>query len=127
MDNNKNNRINNKEETLVEIFKNDMLLELNKNSHKGSILDFDNFDSMITELEYHKAKLLLAIRVGNKGAIREYLADSANFLLAIGNLFDVYNDDMINDPEYCFEINKDVNIFNKIKVGDSTLNQKIGK
>ena len=31
------------EQSLLEIFKNDMLLELSKNSHKGSILNFKDF------------------------------------------------------------------------------------
>lgn len=111
------------EQSLLEIFKNDMLLELSKNSHKGSILNFKDFNAIITELEYHKAKLFLAIRVNNKGAIREYLADTANFLLAIGNLFDVYQDE--NDKDECFEINKDVELFKKIMVSECSTGQSI--
>lgn len=98
-------------ERLAEVFKQDMLCELNKNSHKGSILDFKDLNGIVTELEYHKAKLFLAIRVGNKGAIREYLADSANYLLALGNLFDVYSED--RNEEECFQINKEVDLFVK--------------
>lgn len=113
------------EELLVEIFKQDMLLELNKNSYKGSILDFKDFNEIITEMEYHKAKLFLAIRVNNKGAIREYLADTANFLLAIGNLFNVYEGE--NSKDECFEINRDVELFKKIIVSDSSIGQKICK
>lgn len=112
------------EKSLAEIFKNDMLLELAKNSHKGSILNLKDFNGIITELEYHKAKLFLAIRVKNKGAIREYLADIANFLLAIGNMFDVYN--IENNKDECFEINKDVELFKKIMVSESSKGQIIG-
>lgn len=113
------------EERLVEIFKDDMLSELTKNSHKGSILDFKDFNGIITELEYHKAKLFLAIRVKNKGAIREYLADTANFLLAIGNLFEVYQTDK-NDSE-SFEINRDVELFKIVKTSASSAGQIIGQ
>lgn len=113
------------EERLVEIFKDDMLSELNKNSHKGSILDFKDFNGIITELEYHKAKLFLAIRVKNKGAIREYLADTANFLLAIGNLFEVYQTD--KDDSESFEINRDVELFKVVKTSESSTGQIIGE
>lgn len=113
------------EERLVEIFKDDMLSELGKNSHKGSILDFKDFNGIITELEYHKAKLFLAIRVKNKGAIREYLADTANFLLAIGNLFEVYQTN--KDDSESFEINRDVELFKIVKTSESSTGQIIGK
>jgi hypothetical protein len=113
------------EESLAELFKSDMLLEMRKNSHKGSILDFKDFEGIITELEYHKAKLFMAIRVKNKGAIREYLADTANFLLAIGNLYDVYANEYPVDE--CFEINKDVEIFKIVKVANSQRGEIIGQ
>lgn len=112
-----------KEEILLEKFKNDMLSELQKNNHKGSILNFKDFNQIITELEYHKAKLFLAIRMKNKGAIKEYLADTANYLLAIGNLFDIY-DEEINIDE-CYELNKDVDLFKKVNVTEQSKNQKI--
>lgn len=112
------------EELLVEIFKQDMLLELKKNSYKGSILDFKDFNGIITEMEYHKAKLFLAIRVNNKGAIREYLADTANFLLALGNLFNVYEGE--NNEDECFEINKDVELFKKLLISKTSSGPKIG-
>lgn len=108
---------------LIEKFKNDMIIELQKNSHKGSILDFKNFNEIITEMEYHKAKLFLAIRVKNKGAIREYLADTANFLLAIGNLFEVYDND--NNINECFEINKNVELFKKINISNQSKGQTL--
>lgn len=114
-----------KEEYLLDIFKQDMLLELYKNSHKGSILEFRDLNRIITELEYHKAKMLLAIRVNNKQAIREYLADTANFLLAIGSLFDVYIDE--NSKDECFEINKDVDLFKRIMVSESSKEQILGQ
>lgn len=113
------------EERLIEIFKDDMLSELNKNAHKGSILDFKDFNGIVTELEYHKAKLFLAIRVKNKGAIREYLADTANFLLAIGNLFDVYQTE--KDDSKSFEINREVELFKIVETEASSVGQIIGR
>ncbi len=111
------------EDSLIRIFADDMMSELRKNSHKGSILEFTDFDKIVTELEYHKAKLFLAIRLKNKGAIREYLADTGNFLVAIGNVCDVFSDER-NEKE-CFEINKDVDHFVKKKVSEQSRDQHI--
>lgn len=105
------------------IFAEDMISELIKNSHKESILEINSFEQIITELEYHKAKLFLAIRVKNYGAIREYLADSGNFLMAIGNFFGVYSDERNNDK--CFEINKDAELFVEKTVAEQSKNQKL--
>ncbi len=85
----------------IEVFKQRMLLELKNNSHKKCILDFSDYESIITEIEYHKAKLLIAIRVGNKHAAKEYIADVANFLFALGNSNGLYDDDF----EDIFETN----------------------
>jgi hypothetical protein len=112
-----------KEISLIKIFADDMISELNKNSHKDSILKLNNFEQIITELEYHKAKLFLAIRVKNKNAIREYLADIGNYLIAIGNLFDVYSDE--RDENNCVEINKNVEIFISKKISEQSINQKL--
>lgn len=113
------------EEEVIQIFASDMLSELRKNSQKDSILNLKDFNQIMTELEYHKAKLLIAIRMKNNGAIKEYLADTANYLLAIGNLFDVYDEE--SNPDECFELNKNVEIFSKIKVSEQSKNQKLVK
>ena len=99
-----------------------MLNELNKNSHKGSILDFKDFYQIITELEYHKAKLLFAIKNNHKDAIREYLADCGNYLLCIGNLFNVFDNDLSED---CIEMNKNVDLFVKVPVNKQSKNIKL--
>lgn len=109
--------------SIIQTFADDMISELRKNSHKGSIIDFKNFEQVITELEYHKSKLFIAIRMKNKGAIREYLADIGNYLITIGNIFDVYSDER-NENE-CFEINKEVEIFITKKVDEQSHNQKL--
>lgn len=103
-------------------FRDAMLDQLENNLYKGSILDFNKVDQIIAELEYHKAKALLAVRVSNKHALKEYIADTANFLFALGNIGGLYNKDF-NDVEKSFEINKEVEIF--IQVDSPSLNQKI--
>lgn len=81
----------------VKRFSDQMLIELINNNHKGSVLDWGDFDNMITDLECHKAKMLIAIRCKNKKAIKEYIADCANILMAIGNKFELYDLPSIND------------------------------
>lgn len=109
----------------IEKFKNWMIRELEVNEkNKGFITDFINFEKIITELEYHKAKLLIAIRCDNKHAVKEYIADTANFLFCLGNLGGVYDDDFIDiSPNESIEIIKDHSIF--IKTTTPTLNQII--
>lgn len=93
-----------KENLKVHRFSEQMLIELKHNTHKGSILDWDNLDNLIAELEYHKAKMLLAIRVKNPKALKEYIADQANILLAIGNRSGLYEDNTV-DEGICHELN----------------------
>jgi hypothetical protein len=108
----------------IECFKKSMLKELKNNNHKGSILDYLDFDAIITDIEYHKAKLMVAMRLGNKQAAKEYIADTANFLFALGNLGGLYDDDFIDTQEdQSFEINKDTEVFKKVTT--PTFNQKI--
>jgi hypothetical protein len=77
-----------------------MRTELQKNVHKGPILEWTNFHELITDLEYHKAKLLLAIRVRNKGAMREYMADTANILFALAHSLGVLDGDINMETAY---------------------------
>jgi hypothetical protein len=101
-----------------------MLKELKNNDHKGSILEFNNFDEIITQIEYHKAKLMIAIRLGNKQAAKEYIADISNLLFAFGNSDGLYDDDFVDIQENeSFEINKDTEVFKKVTT--PTFNQKI--
>jgi hypothetical protein len=108
----------------VRRFAEEMEIQLKNNSRKGTIFDFKDFEGIITELEYHKAKMMIAIRMGNLKASKEYIADSANFLLALGNLLELYEQDSENIPE-CYELNKDVEIFIKKNVDEQSNNQKI--
>jgi hypothetical protein len=112
------------ENNKIERFKNAMLKELKNNDHKGSILEFNNFDEIITQIEYHKAKLMIAIRLGNKQAAKEYIADISNLLFAFGNSDGLYDDDFVDIQENeSFEINKDTEVFKKVTT--PTFNQKI--
>lgn len=75
---------------IAEAFKQQMIKENTDNAHKGDILDWDNVDEMLSELEWHKAKLLIAMRDKNPDTVKEHLADCANYLLAIGNAWKLY-------------------------------------
>lgn len=92
------------ENIIVQRFSEQMLIELEHNRHKGSILKLDNLDKLVMELEYHKAKMFLAIRTKNRTALKEYIADQANILLAIGNRSGVYDNDTVDDG-ICHELN----------------------
>lgn len=77
-------------EEVAESFKQSMIKENNDNAHKGNILDWYNIDEMLSELEWHKAKLLFALKDKDSARIKEHLADCGNFLVAIGNACEVY-------------------------------------
>jgi len=91
----------------IERFAEQMQIELIHNQDKGSVFDWKDFDNMIAELEYHKAKMLLAIRGNDKKAVKEYIADTANVLLAIGNLGGLYSEDSFDD-DYCSITNQPI-------------------
>lgn len=75
----------------VSRFAKQMQIELDNNSHKGSILEWVGIYDKIADFEYHKAKMLIAIRTGDKNSTKEYIADCANILLAIGNEIGLYD------------------------------------
>lgn len=68
--------------------------------------------------------MLLAIRTNNKEAAKEYIADTANILMTIGNLLELYNNPSI-DNDIAYEINKEVDVIVPININDSSKNQKI--
>ncbi len=63
--------------------------ELNNNAHKGNWEEFKNIEKILTELEWHKVKLLFALKEGDNNKIKEYLADCANNLLFIANALNI--------------------------------------
>lgn len=75
---------------VAEAFKQQMLKENKDNSDKGNILEWNNVDEMLVDLEYHKAKLYFAMKSNSVEGVKEYLADCANILLAIGNAWKLY-------------------------------------
>ena len=109
------------EKIIIERFAKQMQIELEHNNHKGSVLEWNDYIEMIADLEYHKSKMMLAIRSKNKMASKEYIADCANILMAIGNLLRLYDEETIDNglcsetEEYMFKqveiehCNKNVN------------------
>lgn len=73
-----------------------MEIELANNSHKGSIYAWKGLYNKIADLEYHKAKMMIAIRTGDKLAVKEYIADCANILLSIGSEIGLYDNETVN-------------------------------
>ena len=108
----------------VRRFAEEMERQLQSNSRKGSIFDFKDFNGIITEFEYHKAKAIIAIRMTNFEAAKEYIADSANFLLALGNLLELYDKDL-EANDYCWKLNKNTEIFVEKDINNQSNNQKI--
>lgn len=76
----------------IQKFALDMQKELDNNQHKGNFEDFTNINDILFELEWHKAKLYIALRNKDKNSIREYLADCGNILMFLGNANNLYND-----------------------------------
>lgn len=75
-----------------------MLNELENNAqNKGSVTEWEGLQEKIFDLEYHKSKLMLAIKEENEEAIQEFIADCANTLLSIGDEYGIYDDDIKHD------------------------------
>lgn len=68
--------------------------------------EFTNVGDILWELEYHKAKLLLALKCNNQTAIREYIADCGNILMFLGNAFNMYK--KFETTPFCTELNSDI-------------------
>jgi hypothetical protein len=78
------------QEELVDAFAQSMKDELEANKDKGDWREWGETDKMQDELDYHLTKLDTAMSTGNLPLIKEHLADCGNFLLMIGNSFDLY-------------------------------------
>lgn len=110
------------EQRKIKRFSQQMHIELKNNRHKGSVLDFTDFNEIITELEYHKAKMFVAIRTKNYPAVKEYIADSANFLLAIGNIFGLYDKEP-DSLDITHELNDE--LITQVHISEQKQNQNI--
>jgi hypothetical protein len=62
-----------------------MQVELSNNSSKGDWKEFKEINNILLELEWHKAKLFMALKDNDKNKIREYIADCANNLMFLSN------------------------------------------
>lgn len=109
---------------LIDRFAKQMKIELAHNAHKGSIVDFTNFDEIVTQLEYHKAKFFVALRLGEKDAAKEYLADCGNILAALGNSLHLFDKEPENDGS-TYELNRNVSIIKKVNVNDQSSGNQI--
>jgi len=78
------------QEELVDAFAQSMKDELKANEQKGDWRDWKNVNDIDKELDYHLYKLKVSMYSENKEEIKEHLADCGNFLLMIGNAFDLY-------------------------------------
>lgn len=69
----------------------------NVRKHGNGWRNWRDVDAMLNELEYHKAKLIIALNPKKGKAdyalVKELIADCANFLLFIGNAGNLYLDD----------------------------------
>lgn len=84
----------------LENFAKQMQIELENNAHKGDISSLTDIATIVLELEYHKAKLLLAVRQNNRKAVKEYIADTANFLYALGDIAQLYDEEPAKEPNH---------------------------
>jgi hypothetical protein len=69
----------------IVLFSQIMQYELESNSYKGDWREFRNINNILLELEWHKAKLLIALKDNDSSKIKEYIADCANNLLFLSN------------------------------------------
>jgi hypothetical protein len=75
----------------IKLFAEEMQKELKANESKGNWEEFININEILIEFEYHKAKLIIELRKGDKTKCKEYIADCANILLMLGNAGQLYN------------------------------------
>jgi hypothetical protein len=67
----------------VQKFAEHMQREIDANAHKGDWHEFMDSDGILSEIEWHKAKLLFALKDANKDRITEHAADCANFFMML--------------------------------------------
>lgn len=77
-------------EQLIEQFSVAMKDQLEANSEKGDFRDFKDIGSIGLKCENSMEKLEDAIQENNKELIKENIADVANYLMALGNAYELY-------------------------------------
>jgi len=80
-------------------FAEQMQKELDTNSHKEDWRNWNNLGEMLWDLEYHKGKLLIAIKDNDKKLVKEYIADCANILMFMGNAGGLYRTEASSEKE----------------------------
>lgn len=73
--------------------------ELNANAKKGDWQTFTDVIGILNELEYHKAKLMIDLKKGDKKKVLEHIADCGNFLLMLGNAGGLYDPQIDNKDD----------------------------
>lgn len=74
-------------------FAKQMQVELDANSHKGDWNEWRDVQEILNEFEYHKAKLLMALRKKEPHhECKELIADCANILMFLGNAGYLYDE-----------------------------------
>ena len=91
----------------VKDFAEQMQKELDDNSHKEDWRGWNDLNAMLWELEYHKGKLLIAIKDDEKKLVKEYIADCANILMFIGNAGELYRGCEEIDGQECYKTGKE--------------------
>lgn len=87
-------------EEKIDHFALNMKQELENNrSSKGDISSWKGIQAKVADFEYHKAKLIMAIKEDNQEAIAEFIADCGNILLAIGDEYNLYETPRVNEEK----------------------------
>ncbi len=104
-------------EDKIRRFADQMQIEIDNNRHKtGSIWNWRGMYEKVADLEYHKGKMLIAMKYGNKLALKEYLADCANILMSIGDECGLYEEESVNDGDMTIMSNAE--LFSRMPVDD---------
>lgn len=81
----------------IKRFAEQMQIELINNSYKEpGFYNWKGIYTKVADFEYHKSKMMIAIRTGDKLAVKEYIADCANILLSIGLELGLYENETEN-------------------------------
>lgn len=83
-------------------FSKEMQKQININTKLGKTTweEWGNIKEILVDLEYHKAKLMIALKEDNIGALREYIADCGNILMFLGNACGMYHEFEDSEPVF---------------------------
>lgn len=75
----------------IQWFAEAMQNELDANARKGDWREFKSDSNILSEIAWHQAKLLQAIRTGTSVEVLEYAADCANYYMMLANANGIFN------------------------------------